>query len=141
MPAGSVACGVLLNAADEIKSGAPDVQAGSNGQVFQLKIVLPRPTTSGAIRYRKRGFGAEFSGHWGPTVAPEAGEGLPRPVSPPNARRCLRPNAAPSSRRFMGLYPDGVRRQRIEAPRRELHGWRPPQPWRGRVPPVAAGAE
>src|SRR5882757_9133179 len=56
-----------------------------------------------AIRYTKRGC-ANFSGI-GARRWHRRRERLPPPISPPNARRCLRPIRA-SSRRSVGLYPE-----------------------------------
>src|SRR5438874_11983644 len=65
------ACGVLLMQPDEIKIWARDVRAGSNGS-FQLNNWIPDPPPARDSVHETRV--REFLGHWGPTVAPEAGE-------------------------------------------------------------------
>ena len=65
------ACGVLLMQPDEIKIWARDVRAGSNGG-FQLNNWIPDPPPARDSVHEARV--REFLGHWGPTVAPEAGE-------------------------------------------------------------------
>jgi nitronate monooxygenase len=95
------ACGVLLMQPDEIKIWARDVRASSNGS-FQLNnwIPDPPPARDSVREARVR----EFLGHWGPTVAPEAGEA----ATPDFAAQCeAMLEAGPriiSS--IMGLYPE-----------------------------------
>jgi hypothetical protein len=95
------ACGVLLMQPDEIKIWARDVRAGSNGS-FQLNNWIPDPPPARDSVHEARV--REFLGHWGPTVAPEAGEA----ATPDFAAQCeamleADPRIISS---IMGLYPE-----------------------------------
>ena len=95
------ACGVLLMQPDEIRIWARDVRAGSNGS-FQLNNWIPDPPPARDSVHEARV--REFLGHWGPTVAPEAGEA----ATPDFAAQCeamleADPRIISS---IMGLYPE-----------------------------------
>ena len=95
------ACGVLLMQPDEIKIWARDVRAGSNGS-FQLNNWIPDPPPARDSVHEARV--REFLGHWGPTVALEAGEA----ATPDFAAQCeamleADPRIISS---IMGLYPE-----------------------------------
>ncbi|WP_158817655.1 nitronate monooxygenase family protein [Methylocapsa sp. S129] len=68
------ACGALLLQPAAIKAWASEARAGSNGG-FQINLWVPdpAPTRDAAAESAVRA----FLGHWGPDVAPEAGDAAP----------------------------------------------------------------
>jgi nitronate monooxygenase len=93
-------CGALLMQPAAIKAWAAEVRAGSNG-AFALNLWIPDPPP-------RRDQAAEdavraFLGHWGPAVAPEAGDARP----PDFEAQCeaMLEIAPPIISSVMGLYP------------------------------------
>lgn len=99
---GMGAAGMLLHPPQAIAEWMAEFRAGSNGAV-QLNLWIPDPPPLRDPEHEARV--RAFLGHWGPPVAPEAGDAVP----PDFAAQCeaLLAAAPPVISSVMGLYPPG----------------------------------
>jgi len=94
------ACGALLMEPDAIHAWVKEVRGKTSG-VFQLNLWIPQPKPSRHGEHEA--LVREFLGHWGPAVAPEAGDAtLPDFAGQCQAFLDVKPAVVSS---IMGLYP------------------------------------